>query len=179
MMARSATNPVDLLVEIIKEHSPEDIWQGSPLMGYRLLGNTNRGEIGEEFVRRYLNAARIEVSIKGSRTLTTDMLIGGRQFEIKTASLGANSTFQFNHVRLDRNYECLFCLGICPQEIVFNAWRKGAVAEGKAGHLVRMAEGQAVTYKITKKLSDMRPISDLLHALRTEWKIRPTKNPVS
>jgi hypothetical protein len=121
-------SPVDLLVEIIKEHSPEDIWQGSPLLGYRNLGNTNRGEIGEEFVRRYLKAARIEVSIKGNRASITDMLIGGRRFEIKTASLGANSTFQFNHVRLDRNYEFLLCLGICPQEIVFNAWRKGAVA---------------------------------------------------
>jgi hypothetical protein len=168
-----AINPVNLLVEIIKEHSPEDIWQGSPLMGYRNLGNTNRGEIGEEFVRRYLKAARIEVSIKGNRTSITDMLIGGRRFEIKTASLGANSTFQFNHVRLDRNYECLLCLGICPQKIVFNAWRKGAVAEDKAGHLVRMAEGQAVTYKITKKLSDMKPISDLLEALRTDWGIQP------
>ena len=144
-------------------------------MGYRNLGNTNRGEIGEEFVRRYLKAARIEVSKKGNRTSTTDMLIGGRRFEVKTASLGANSTFQFNHVRLDRNYEFLLCLGICPKKIVFNAWRKGAVAEDKAGHLVRMAEGQAVTYKITKKLSDMKPISALPGALRTDWGIKPAR----
>lgn len=46
-------------MEIIKEHVPEDIWQGSPLLGYRQLGNTNRGEIGEEFVRRYLKKAGI------------------------------------------------------------------------------------------------------------------------
>lgn len=160
-------NPIDLLVEIIKEHSPEDIWQGSPLIGYRGLGNTNRGEIGEEFIRRYLRAAQIEVS-NGNRTSVTDMLIAGRRFEVKTASLGANGTFQFNHVRLDRNYEFLLCLGICPHEIVFNAWRKGAVAEGEAGHLVRMAEGQAVTYKLTKNLADMRPISDLPGMLRTK-----------
>ena len=49
-------NAVDLLVEIIQEHSPEDIWRDSPLIGYRMLGNTNRGEIGEEFVRRFLGA---------------------------------------------------------------------------------------------------------------------------
>lgn len=170
-MEGSAINPVDLLVEIIKEHAPEDIWQGSPLLGYRNLGNTNRGEIGEEFVRRYLKAARIEVSVKGKRTSFTDMLIGGHHFEVKTASLGANSTFQFNHIRMDRKYECLLCLGICPQEIVFNSWRKGAVAEDKAGHLVRMAEGQSVTYKLTKKLSDMRPISDLQKSLSTDWGI--------
>ena len=94
------------------------------------------------------------------------MKIAGHPFEIKTASLGANGTFQFNHVRLDRNYEYLLCLGICPQEIVYNMWRKGDVAEGKAGKLVRMAEGQAVTWKLTKQLSTMIPIEDLPDNLR-------------
>jgi hypothetical protein len=96
--------------------------------------------------------------------------VAGHAFEVKTASLGANGTFQFNHVRLDRKYEYLLCLGICPEEIVFNMWRKGEVAEGQAGHLVRMAEGQAVTYKITKKRSDMRPIADLRTILGRLWK---------
>ena len=170
-MEGTAISSVDLLVEIIKEHSPKDIWQGSPLLGYRHLGNTNRGEIGEEFIRRYLTAAGIEVSGKGNRTSLTDMLIGRHRFEIKTASLGANSTFQFNHIRMDRRYECLLCLGICPHEIVFNAWRKGDVAEEKADCLVRMAEGQSVTYKLTKKLSDMKPISSLQRLLFTDWGI--------
>lgn len=89
------------------------------------------------------------------------MQVAGHSFEIKTASLGANGTFQFNHVRLDRKYGYLLCLGICPEEIVFNMWRKGDVAEGTAGTLVRMAEGQSVTWKLTKKLSDMRPIANL------------------
>lgn len=154
-------NPVELLVNIIKEHAPEDIWQGSPLLGYRHLGNTNRGEIGEEFIRRYLQEAEINVSSVGRRTSLTDMHIAGHAFEVKTASMGANGTFQFNHLRLDRKYEYVLCLGICPEEIVFNMWRKGEVAEGLAGTLVRMAEGQSVTYKLTKKLADMRPIADL------------------
>ena len=34
-------NAVDLLVAIIREHAPEDIWRDSPLVGYRMLGNTN------------------------------------------------------------------------------------------------------------------------------------------
>ena len=153
-------SPVELLV-IIKEHAPKDIWQGSPVAGYRLLGNTNRGAIGEEFVRRYLTAAGIVVSRGGRRTSLVDMQIAGSTFEVKTASQGANGTFQFNHIRMDRKYDYLLCLGICPQEPVFNMWRKGEVAEGKAGSLVRMAEGQSVTYKLTKKLSDMRPIIEL------------------
>jgi hypothetical protein len=158
-------NSIELLVSIIKEHTPEDIWQGSPLIGYRKLGNTNRGEIGEEFIPRYLKQARIEVG-NGKRTSTTDMKISGRRFEIKTASMGANKTFQFNHVRLDRNYQYLLLLGICPNQIVYGMWRKGDVAEELAGHMVRMAEGQAVTYKITKKLADLAPIDGLPSEVR-------------
>ena len=158
-------NAVGLLVEVIKEHSPKDIWLDSPLAGYRRLGNTNRGEIGEEFIRRYLRAAGIEVT-NGGRVSLTDVRIGERRFEVKTASLGANGTFQFNHVRLDRRYDYLLCLGICPHDVVFNMWRKGEVAEEQAGRLVRMAEGQAVTYKITKKLADMQPIGGLPAVLR-------------
>ena len=158
-------NPVELLAEIIKEHVPKDIWQNSPLIGYRMLGNTNRGEIGEEFIRRYLRAAKIDVG-NGGRTSQIDLRIYNQRVEVKTASLGANGTFQFNHVRLDRDYQWLLCLGICPQSIVFNMWRKGDVAEKKAGTLVRMAEGQAVTYKLTKKLLDLHAICKLPEIIR-------------
>ena len=153
-------NPVELLIEIIQEHAPKDIWQESPLAGYRRLGNTNRGEIGEEFVRRYLKESNIEVT-RGIRSALTDIGILKSHLEIKTASLGAGGTFQFNHVRLDRKYNYLLCLGICPNDVVFGIWRKGDVAEGRAGTLVRMAEGQSITFKITKKLSEMRPIQEM------------------
>ena len=159
-MGTTEMNPVELLVAIIKDHAPKDIWQGSPVAGYRLFGNTNRGEIGEEFVRRYLEKSKIQVT-RGIRTALTDIGILKSHLEIKTASLGANGTFQFNHVRLDRKYDYLLCIGICPQDVVFNIWRKGEVAEGHAGTLVRMAEGQSITFKITKKLSEMRPIQEM------------------
>lgn len=165
-METAPIDPMELMVLIIKDHAPENIWLESPIQGYRLLGNTNRGEIGEEFIRRYLTAAGIVIG-NGNRIAITDMKIAGHPFEVKTASLGANGTFQFNHVRLDRAYEYLLCLGICPDKIVFNMWRKGEVAENKAGTLVRMAEGQAVTWKLTKKLSSMNPIETLPDMLRS------------
>ena len=160
-------NPIDLMVQVINEHSPKSIWTGSPLEGYRRLGNTNRGQIGEEFIRQYLIAANIPVG-NGSRVTPTDLLIAGKRFEVKTASLGANGTFQFNHVRLDRTYNYLLCLGLCPEKIVFLAWRKGVVSEGGAGTLVRMAEGQSTTHKLTKKLADMKPIGQLPGWIRKE-----------
>lgn len=166
-MATPTIDPISLMVNIIKDHAPENIWLDSPIQGYRSLGNTNRGEIGEEFVCQYLRAAGFTVSDKGNRSAVTDMMIENHRFEVKTASLGSNGTFQFNHVRLDRNYQYLLCLGICPHVIVFNMWRKGDVAEGNAGHLVRMAEGQAVTSKLTKQLTSMLLIDELPDMLRT------------
>ena len=51
--------------------------------------------------------------------------------------------------------------------MVFGMWRKGEVVEGGAGRLVRMAEGQAVTYKLTKKLTDLADIEELPERVRT------------
>ncbi len=131
-MEPSRVNPLELLVEIIQEHAPEDIWHGSPLIACRLLQNTNRGEIGEEFVRRYLRVSGIEVGNDG-RTSKTDLRIGSSSFEVKTASLGANGTFQFNHVRLDRDYDWLLCLGICPFEIVQHVAKRTRRRETRRG----------------------------------------------
>ena len=149
-----------MLLKIILGHTPKTKWTGSILESFKYVGNTNKGEIGEEFIRQFLAANNIRTE-HGSRVDKIDMLIFGKKFEVKTASEGEGGTFQFNHVRLDRSYNYLLCLGICPKQIVFNAWSKGCVAENKAGKLVRMAEGQGVTFKITKKLDDLLPISQL------------------
>ena len=155
---------IGLLLEVIKENSPQSIWTDALLEPFRRVENTNRGDIGEEFLCRYLTQAGFSVEKSDARAGRQDMRIEGHSFEVKTASLGANNTFQFNHVRLDRDYRYLLCLGVCPDRIVYNVWRKGALAEGEAGRLVRMAEGQSITFKLTKRLSDVRPIQDLL-----EW----------
>ena len=151
---------VKLMVEIIRKHSLASKWAGSPLEGFRHVANTNRGEIGEEFVLSYLRQHDIPVS-NGSRLTRTDLKIAGKRFEVKAASEDINGGFQFNHIRYDRDYEYLLCLGIRPASIVFNSWSKGAVAEGKAGRMVRMAEGQSVTFKLTKRLDDMLEIEEL------------------
>ena len=141
------------------------MWGDSPFIRYRSLANTNRGQVGEEFVRCYLAAHSIETE-NGGRTSETDFRVGEFRFEVKTASLGKNGTFQFNHVRTDKGWNYLLCLGICPDRVVFNMWRKGDVAEGRAGKLVRMAEGQSVTYKLTKRLADMEAIEVLPDRVR-------------
>ena len=158
---------VEILKQVIQENTPDSIWKDAPLESFRHVENTNRGEIGEEFLRRFLVQNDIALGEKTGRTSKEDMQIGGQRFEVKTASEGANRTFQFNHIRLDRNYKYLLCLGIRPGAIVFGVWSKGDVAEGVAGNLVRMAEGQSVTFKLTKKADDLDSIDRLPEWIRT------------
>lgn len=44
--------------------------------------------------------------------------------------------------------------------ILFDAWRKGDVWKGKAGHLVSMDKDSSATFKLTKKPADLFPITD-------------------
>ena len=152
---------VALLRAVIQENTPATIWSGAPLEPFRRVENTNRGDIGEEFLSRYLTQAGFVVVKSVNRAERLDMQIERRSFEVKTASLGANGTFQFNHVRADRDYLYLLCLGICPEAIVFDAWRKEEVVSGQAGHLVPMSQDQRITFKLTKRREDMRPIETL------------------
>ena len=163
---------VEILRQVIRENTPASIWKDAPLESFRRVENTNRGEIGEQFLRRFLEQEGIPLGEKSGRTSREDMLIAGARFEVKTASEGANGTFQFNHIRLDRRYKYLLCLGIRPAAVVFGVWSKGDVAEETAGKLVRMAEGQSVTFKLTKKADDLDGIEML-----PKW-IRATISPV-
>ncbi|MYD05028.1 MAG: hypothetical protein F4X21_08940 [Acidimicrobiia bacterium] len=158
---------VELLKKIISEHNPEDIWASSPFIRYRALGNTTKGEIGEEFISRYLGYSDFSIG-RASRISEIDLVIEGQSTEVKTASLGANGTFQFNHIRLDRAYDLLLCLEICPDQIVFNVWDKEEVNNGEASRLVMMAQGQDVTYKLIKKLDGMRPVGEMTNVLRSK-----------
>lgn len=160
-MGSTIVTPVELMIDIITEHTKQSIWTGSPLEGYRQLsGNTTRGDVGEEFLKRYLGQFGIPVK-RGSRVAPTDIQIAGRPCEVKTASLGENGTFQFNHVRLDKPYEYLVCLGVCPDHLVFAVWTKEEVIQREAGTLVHMAESQETTLKLTKRLDDLHPIEEL------------------
>ncbi len=154
-------NPLELMLEVIAEHTPDSKWSGATLEPFRQVANTNRGDIGEEFISRYLDHSGLTVSKGASRIEAWDIEIGNLKFEVKTASEDRGGSFQFNHIRLDRSYDYLLCLGIRPEEILFNGWRKGEVSEGVAGSLVRMAEGQSVTHKLTKRPHHMRNIEEL------------------
>ncbi|KAF0231119.1 MAG: hypothetical protein FD175_988 [Beijerinckiaceae bacterium] len=159
-------DPVQLMLDVIKENSPNSAWVGSPLESFRSVANTNRGDIGEEFVARYLKFLELDVVKAPSRNREWDVEILGQKLEVKTASQDSSGYFQFNHIRLDRKYGYLLCLAVRPSELLFGLWSKGEVAEGIAGTLVRMAEGQSITFKLTKNPVQLEPVQNLANALR-------------
>ena len=152
--------PVEIMVEFVQDLKEKNIWTGTPMEVFRGLGMTNRGEAGERFVKRYLNDFGIRVE-NGRRTDLVDWKIEGSPCEVKTASLGRNGTFQFNHIRLDRAYDILILIGVCPNDIVCGFWEKSDVAEGNAGRLVQMTQDQDITFKLIIRLDNMRPINEL------------------
>ena len=79
-------NPLELMLEVIQEHTPTSKWYGTTLEPFRQVANTNRGDIGEEFIFRYLSNSGITVGKGVSRIEAWDLEVGNLKFEVKTAS---------------------------------------------------------------------------------------------
>ncbi|MDE0304797.1 MAG: hypothetical protein OXI87_07935 [Albidovulum sp.] len=98
----------------------------------------------------------------------TDIRIDNQRLE-QSASLGAGGTFRFDYAWLDRQYDYILSLGICPDRVTFTMRRKGAVSENRAGTSVGVTAGQAATCKLATRLSEMdererdRPVGSLRH----------------
>ena len=130
-------DPIALMTDIIAEHTPASIWTGSPLEGYRRLGNTNRGQIGESFIRRYLTDAGIAVS-NGSRATPTDLSIAGARFEIKNGVSRRKRNFPIQ----SRSARPRLSIPAVSRRLP----RRHRVSGVAKGRLVRRRSGQAGTH---------------------------------
>jgi len=74
------------MLEVIHEHTPASKWSGATLEPLRQVANTNHGDIGEEFIFRYLTHSDVAVGKGASRVEEWDLEIDGLKFEVKTAS---------------------------------------------------------------------------------------------
>ena len=124
------------------------------------VSNTHIGSVGQDFIQRWCQSLNIPCESPESSQSPWDKQIESITFEIKTATEDVNGKFQFNHIRHHREYQALLVLGIAPDEILFNVWRKGDVVEGKAGRLVTMDKGSSATFKLTKKPAELLPITE-------------------
>lgn len=151
-------NPLNLLVELAKKKTIHSKWTNKPLYPIKILDNSCKGDLAEEFVMEYCKKLGFKVEYGKSRLGDYDLNIGGKEFEVKMATEDQTGNFQFNHIRYDYKYHYLLCVGITPESILFCIYTKADVATGKAGSLVSMGRGQNSSFKLTKAKKTLYPI---------------------
>ena len=150
---------IELMTKVIERYANNPKWRNAPLGGIKTLNNTHVGKAGEDFIKLWCEEHNLAWQSPASNQSPWDIRIESITFEIKTATEDVNGNFQFNHIRRHRDYGGLICLGIAPDELRFGAWGKNTVVEDIAGRLVTMDKGSAATFKLTKKHSDLLPIT--------------------
>ena len=136
------TNPLKLLIKIAKEKHIDSKWADKPLYLIKILANTSKGDLVEDFVTEYSNALGFTAVKNPTRQGDYDVKINNQKFEVKMATEDVSGNFQFNHIRYDYKYDWLLCIGVSPNEILFQVYSKGDLATNKAGTLVSMGAGK-------------------------------------
>ena len=160
------TDPKKILRDILSRHSDADKWIGRPFGRIKRLSNTKVGDVGQDFVEELCKDTALSCEFpltpedNRQRTESWNVRLGGRTFEIKTATEDMSGSFQFNHISYHRDYEGLLCIGVAPDDIFVDAWTKSDVVAGAAGNLVSMDKGSSATRKLTKRPANLHPIED-------------------
>ena len=153
-------NAIGLMKDVIATYANNPKWVDAPLGDIKILSNTHVGNAGQDFIKQWCQAQNLTWESPKSTQSAWDARIENITFEIKTATEDVSGKFQFNHIRHHRDYQALLVLGIAPSEILFNAWRKGDVWEGKSGRLASMDKDSSATFKLTKKSSELLSITE-------------------
>lgn len=169
-----------LFIEALKKNTDSPKWNEGDFIGIKTVSNTKVGNVGQAFIESLCDVLSIPYNFpvkENNERLTQspwDIEIYGVKFELKTATEDTSGSFQFNHIRYHRPYDAVLCLGVTPNELYFGIWSKADVVTGKAGNLVSMEKGANASYKLTRKPSNLFPITEF------EQKIKEfTNNPNS
>lgn len=155
------TDPLELLQQIAKEKIKPSKWDNQPFRLIKIMSNTEKGDLAVLFFDKYSKEMGFKVEEMESRLGDYDIKVKEMTFEVKMATEDLSGSFQFNHVRLDYKYDWLLCLGVTPNDILFDIWSKADVATGRAGTLVTMGRGQNASWKLTKAKKVLHSIVDL------------------
>ena len=161
------TDPLTLFLKIAKEKHIGNKWIDKPCYSVKILGNSSKGDLAEEFIVQYCRELGFQVEDKKTRLGDYDKIIEGKKFEIKMATEDLTGNFQFNHLRYDYKYDGVICIGVSPDSILFEIYSKSEIATGKAGNLVSMGRGQNSSFKLTKPKSSLKPIGEFKEKLKT------------
>lgn len=156
---------IELMKNVITTYNNNPKWTNAPLGEIKVLTNTHIGKVGQDFIEQWCQAHGINYELPPSTFSPWDIQIESVTFEVKTATEDIHGKFQFNHIRHHRDYQAVIGLGITPDKILFDMWRKGDIVEGRAGKLASMDKGSSATFKLTKKPSELYPITQFAERL--------------
>lgn len=114
---------IAILRRLAFEHVEARKWDDAPLEVIKWLLPPAIGAVGEGFCHEMCGETGLQPEFPMSpagrrqRNWPWDILINGRTFEIKTATLGDDERFQFNNVRIHQKYDALPAIGISPENI--------------------------------------------------------------
>jgi hypothetical protein len=146
-----------------------DKWKNARFEKCKLISIGDRGDAGEELILSYARKIGLFAS-KDGRLGDADVFVGysaerSIRIEVKTATEGAmQGSFQFNGIRIDKDYDVLLLVAVSPNQIRIAAWSHADVLDRKAGTLVHMSQNNKTDHKITKSakvVATWRDISDL------------------
>lgn len=163
---------IALFKSVIEKHSNDKKWAVGRLSGIKTLSNTKVGAVGQDFIEELCGTLKIPIVFpinKLNKRLSQspwDIKLHDITFELKTATEDTSGKFQFNHIRYHRDYQAVLCLGVSPDELLFNIYSKADIATGKAGKLVSMEKGANASYKLTKAKHELFHLDSFEKRLR-------------
>ena len=178
MTVQPHVDPQQLFLDVVrrKKFAMPTQWTNADFMHIYLAENTATGQMGEAFVERACESLGFNVTNE-TYTGEYDITIDSHRFEVKTATLGVSNGFQFNNVRTKYEVDFLFCLGVEPNDILFNVYRETDVESKKEGpyildgcqdsvlpgHMTGMAKKADVedNFKLWKTGRELRRIEEL------------------
>ena len=146
-------------LQYVQDRKKGSKWTGSTYEDIKDASMTVKGDFGERVAQRCLQSLGIDAEIINGGKGEFDILCESinTKFENKLATEDTNYSFQFNGIKLDVNYDYVFCLGVTPDELLFEIVPKGDFK--KYGSFVPMTKDGKDSWKLTIIKKRMRKYS--------------------
>lgn len=175
-----------IIEEVISQSCSKKKWLDSKNEKIKPLSTTEKGTIGEKILEANINnisdnyRAEFPEIRKGDYDVRGINIIKNifKDFEVKLATEDNNGGFQFNAMKLDAEYDYLFCIGISPETEWFQIISKENLFDNnymkstfncKLGSLYKKRENEKIdemSYKLSMSKKKLRPISELQIVLK-------------
>ena len=160
-MTKPETTPEELLASLIvkclEKSRVTKKWMHGRFKEIKQVSTTEKGDIAEEFAIELASSHGLDAMPNISKRGEWDIKISGKKVEVKMASEDVHGNFQFNGIRYDTKFDILLVIGISPDGIFFETYKRRELIDMP---LVAMAKKTNAAYKLTRRIDQLLSISD-------------------